>query len=156
MKRNALAAVLIVLLVVAAFILRNRDRTPGMPEETINALFDAAERGEDRAYLQLLADPLREQMVQIRAELGAERYRGQLRRSMADMQGYATERIDSGPDGAITIRVEMVFTDRNEVQQYTLVPHGSGWLVTAITTAEATRPDIPYGTPVFEQGPAEE
>ena len=156
MKKWALPSVVIVVLAAVALVLRSRDRLPATPEAAVGALFDAAEAGDDAAYLRLLDGKLRKALVQSRTQLGTEAFRESLRRSMSGVKGLAVERRDDAPVGLAAVDVELVFADRNERQRILLVPKGSGWAITSIEAAVTVQPSIPYGTPVYEEPEAAE
>jgi len=160
---------LVAALIVAALLLRSRDRLPGTPEEAVNALFDAASRGDDAAYLRLTTGPLLSSLESTRSQMGSRAFRETLRRSATGLKGLAVMRA-AGPTGAAgnppagppaqsdgeaaVIDVDLVFADRNERQRVTLLAQGEGWLVKSLDTAQMTQPSIAYGTPVFETAPS--
>ena len=154
MKRWGLQIGLIAALVAAAFWLRARDRLPDTPEATVDAFFDTASRGDDAAYLRLVAGPLRTSLEGDRAQLGPAAFRENLRRSVAGIKGLKTSRGDDAPPGQVAIDAELVFADRNEQQQILLLDTGKGFAITAIRAAVTVKPPIPYGTPVFDEVPA--
>ena len=128
------------------------------PEAAIDAFFDAAGRGDDAAYLRLTSGRLRESLESARSELGVEAFRDHLRQSAAGIKGLAKTRGDDDPSAGDTasgdtaaIDVELVFADRNERQRILLALEGSRWVITSIDTARRIEPEIPYGTPVFEE-----
>ena len=156
MSKRLLQALLVVALVVLAFALRGRGPAapPATPEAAVSAFFDAAARGDDTAYLALAAGDLRKSLRDSRSQLGTPAFRDGLRRSAAAIKGLATTRSADQPPEGLALDVELVFADRNERQRILLAQSGSGWLLTAIGPAAATKPAIPYGTPVFEEPPA--
>jgi hypothetical protein len=155
MNRRALQAVVVAILVAVAFALRGRGPVPqtpmATPEAAVNALFDAAGRGDDEAYLRLVAGDLRKSLLDTRAQLGARKFRENLKRSAAGVKGIAVTRRQDAPPGLVALDVELVFADRNERQRVLLARKGNGWVITALGPAEASKPAIPYGTPVFEE-----
>jgi hypothetical protein len=146
-----LPIVVIVLLIVAAFALRSRERLPETPEETVTELFAAASEGDDRAYLRLLTGELRKSLEHARSQAGVEAFRAELRRSMQGVKGHALTRSDDAPSGMVAIDVELTFVDRNEVQRMLLEPRSGGWAISSIGAAQMVKPPIPYGTPVYEE-----
>ncbi len=153
MKQWILGAILVVVLVGLAFVLPGRKGRPAgaTPEEVINALFDAAKEGDDRAYLDLIGEPLRETLQRTRSEIGVEAFREDLRRSASGIKGLAIQRAENEPPGFAALEVELVFADRNERQRMLLTDQEGNWLITAIEPAQTDKPPIPYGTPVFEE-----
>jgi hypothetical protein len=139
-------------IVAAAFWLRGRDRLPETPEATVNALFDAAARGDDRAYLRLVVGPLRSTLESSRAQLGPAAFRESIRRSAAGIKGLAVTRGDNAPPDQVALDLDLVFADRNERQRMLLVDTGKGFGITAIEEAATVKPPIAYGTPVVDEG----
>ena len=72
MKRTLLLIALVAVLTAAAFVLRGGGRLPETPGDTVNALFDAAKKGDGAAYLRLTTGELRKTLEKTRAEQGAE------------------------------------------------------------------------------------
>jgi hypothetical protein len=140
-------------LVAAALLLRGRTERPTDPRQAVIALFDAAERGDDEAYLRLLSGSLEQSMEQSRADIGRDAFRANLIRSMSGIKGLAITGTESISAQEIRAAVELVFIDRNENQSMTLIEQSGGWAITAIERAEMVTPPVPYGTPVFEANP---
>lgn len=155
MKKWSLRIAVLVALVAAAFLLRARHRLPDTPKAAVSAFFDAAARGDDRAYLRLASGELRNSLENTKAQLGTPKFQESLRRSAAGIKGLAVTRTGGAPADFVAVDVEIVFADRNERQRMLLAPQGSGWTIASIEAAERVEPPIPYGTPVFEQPAAE-
>jgi len=151
MNRRALQIVLVAVLVAAAVLLRGRDRLPETPEAAVNAFFDAAGRGDDKTYLGLVSGALRTSLEETRSQLGAEKFREQLRLSAAKIKGLAISPAGAPSPDQAALDVVLVFEDRQEHQRFTLTPAGGGWAIIAMTTATAQQPKVRYGTPVFEE-----
>ncbi len=156
MKTRMLQVLVVVLLIAFAVLMRGRGRLPDTPEAAVYELFDAAEKGDDRAYLRLVTGELRKSLENSRSQLGGEAFRQSLRRSAAGVKGVAVPG-DYGELGdSVLLDVEIVFTDRIERQRMLLERKGSGWVIAAIEAAQMVQPPIPYGTPVFEEAETEE
>jgi len=156
MKKRAVQIVCVAGVVVLAVLLRGRKGGGGRepaptPEAAVNAMFDAAEQGDDEAYLALTGGQLERQLRGTRSQEGAEAFREDLRRSAAGIKGLGVSRAGDAPAGTVALDVEIVFRDRNERQRYLAARVDGGWVITAISVAATTRPSIPYGTPVFEE-----
>ncbi|NQT85399.1 hypothetical protein HQ560_01460 [bacterium] len=152
MKQRIVQIAVVIALVAGAVLLRNREQAlPETPEAAVNAFFDAAERGDDTAYLTLVDGELRSRFENARSELGPERFRADLQRQAAGVKGLGTMRADDAPEGLVGIDVTIVFTDRNETQRFTLAPRNNGWIITNISTTNTSKPSIPYGTPVYAE-----
>ena len=151
MKKWILHLGLIAVLVAVAFLLRGGDQLPQEPEGTIAAFFDAARDGNMGAYLRLTTGDLRKSLDQLRKQQGAETFQANLRRTNDGIVGQAVRPLPGAPSGTADYEVELVFTDRNEVQRFRLEQVGSGWAIASIETARVYQPEIPYGTPVFAE-----
>jgi len=154
--RNHLARIgVIAALVAAALLLRGRKAAgpggdlPDTPEQCVNALFDAAARGDDEAYLAVVRGELARTLRAVR-DTDAEAFRRNLRRSADGVLALALSRRDDGPAPHVALDVEIVFADRTERQRVVASPESGGWAVTALGPAATTRPAVPYGTPVYE------
>jgi hypothetical protein len=151
MKTRAVQILVVTGLVALALLLRKpARRLPETPEDAVNAFFDAATRGDDEAYLALVDGELRESLRNTRSQVGAEAFRRDLRKSVSGIKGLAIARSDA-PGEQVALEVEIVFAGRKERQQIVVSPRGRGWIITTIGPAEAIKPAIPYGTPVFQE-----
>jgi hypothetical protein len=119
------------------------------PQDSIWAAIDAAKAGNVAAYLERFGQPMRGQLEESRRELGEAGFRDYLVRTASQPKGIAVSLLENpeGPD-APRFRVEFIFQDRNEVQQYTLRRDGARWQISAVDGAERIKTLIPYGTPV--------
>ena len=151
MKKWILQIGLVAALVGAALLLRGGDRLPARPEDTIAAFFDAARDGNVRVYVQLATGDLRKSLEQLRKEQGAETFQANLRRTNDGIMGQAVRELPGAPTGTAAYEVELIFTDRNEVQTFRLEQRGSGWAIASIEVARVYQPEIRYGTPVFAE-----
>ena len=152
MKQRIVQVAVVIALVAAAVLQRGRERAlPETPEAAVNAFFDAAERGDDAAYLALVDGELRSSFENARSERVPEQFRSDLQRQAAGVKGLGTMRADDAPEGLVGIDVDIVFTDRNEKQRFTLAPRNNGWIITSISTTSTSKPSIPYGTPVYAE-----
>jgi len=152
-KQRALQIGVVVIIVLAAVLLRSRDRLPSTPEQAVADFFEAAGRGDDAAYLRLTAGDLLKSLEDTRSQLGAEAFRKSIRGSMTGVKGHAVARSANAPPETVALEVDIVFADRNERQRMLCVPKGNGWAITSIEKAQFVKPAIPYGTPVYEEPP---
>jgi hypothetical protein len=150
-KRWGVPIVLAVGLVAVAGLLRGKGGLPKTPEDTIDALFDAAGRGDAAAYVRLLTGELKTTVESTRSQLGAEAYAESLRRTVSGIKGRATSRGGGDSSGSVALDVTLVFVDRHELQRFLLVEQGGGWAIAAISRAEMRKPPVAYGTPVFDE-----
>lgn len=159
MRTRLAQAGLVAALIVAALLLRGRrpgalEEAGNTPEAAIDALFDAASRGDDAAYLRLTTGPLRSSLESTRSQMGADAFRQSLRRSTTGLKGMCKMRA-AGPAGDDTaaLDVELCFADHKERQRVSLSSQGQEWLIAKLGTAEIIRTEIAYGTPVFDAPP---
>jgi hypothetical protein len=121
------------------------------PEDAVWQAVDAAKAGDVERYLALFAEPMRGRLEQSRREMGEGAFRDYLTRTASEPKGIAISSLDepdAEPAPARRYRVEFVFADRNEVQEYTLQRDGRRWRIAAVDGSERIRTLIPYGTPV--------
>jgi hypothetical protein len=150
MKARAIQLLCLAGAVALALVLRRAEpQRPATPEAAVNALFDAAARGDDGAYLALTAGELAASLRRARSQAGDEAFRAELRRSAAGILGLALSRRDDGPKDAVALDVELIFADRNERQRIVLAGGDEGWAVVEMHRAATTRPAVPYGTSVL-------
>lgn len=157
MKDWILRGAVVVGLVLVGLMLRKRDAEvvlPRTPTDAVQKLFDVSDRGDARAYLELVRGDLRETLQYELSQIGPEAFQENLRKSMRDVKGLSIEEIDVRPDSAV-IKATLVFTDRNEVQRIQLAREEEGWTIRAIEQALMETPPVAYGTPVFGDPPSD-
>jgi len=149
---RAAKVALVVVLVGVAFALRGR-RGPAAgaatPEAAVKAFFDAAERGDDRAYLRLATGDLRRSLEATRAQQGAEAYRAGLKQSVQGVTAIVIKRLEDAAEGTVALDVELVLVDRYDNQRVVLERQRGGWVIVDLGPVRTSKPLIPYGTPVF-------
>jgi hypothetical protein len=118
------------------------------PQDTIYATLEDARAGDSRAYLNLYSGSTRVTLEQTQREKGDSGFRDYLKRSSGELKGLAM--FDPKPvgDGAVEVRVEYVYQDRNESQLFRLEKSPAGWKITSVLDAERVKTLVPYGTPV--------
>ena len=154
MSKRAIQIGCVAAVIVVALLLRGRGPggpLPETPEAAVNAFLDAAGRGDDEAYLNLLDDELRASLERTRSEVGVETFRQNLQRSAAGIKGLAITRPGDDLDETVTLDVELTFLTRKEQQRIVLAPRRGGWVITTLGTSVPVTPTIPYGTPVFAE-----
>jgi hypothetical protein len=139
----------------AGVLPRPRSSLPQSPTAAISALIGAARNKDVAGYLRLTDGDLRRSLEQTHLELGAEGFREHLRQFAAGIKGVAVPGGAPGDVDVVTLDVEIVFADRNERQRMTFARRRGGWVITSMEKAEMIKPPIPYGTPVFEEPPAQ-
>jgi hypothetical protein len=64
------------------------------------------------------------------------------------IKGFAVSEPQTLSGGEVEVRVEFVYQDRNEAQQFLLAKSAGEWTITGVHTAERVETLVPYGTPV--------
>ena len=147
----AIAAVVLLLACVPLF----RPRGERSAEAVVQASFDAAKRGAVSEYLACFGGDLAKQLAVARREAGTDAFGRELQGRARQIQGLVLStpgQTEADESGAI-LQVEVVFRDRNEVQDSRLAKQGGRWRIVWIGPSKTVKMPIPYGTPVF---PAEE
>lgn len=151
MQRYAVPLALAIVLAVVALFMRGKGGGCESPEDAVTSLFEAASRGDAPAYLNLLADTLRTPLESTRAQLGSRDFAASLRKTAAGIKGIALTRSGAGGDNQVVLDAELVFSDHAERQRFTLEGQTGSWTIVNIDRAMAVKPDVAYGTPVFEE-----
>ncbi|GAB6167395.1 hypothetical protein JCM19992_33950 [Thermostilla marina] len=150
MKRRGWQIALVAALIVLAVVLQRRNRLPDSPERAVTAFFDAAEAGDDSAYLRLTDGELKNRLEATRREQGADAFRRALKQTAQGLKALNMIRAPESSEERVVLDVDLVYEDRSERQRFTLEKRSGGWIITALESAEYYQPEIPYGTPVFE------
>ena len=105
---------LVLALAAVALVAPRQGPLAPTPDEAVNRLFQAAQRGDAPAYLATLTGTLRSSFESTQSQVGAEAFAASLRESVAGMKGFAVSPVgESSPDRA-ELDVELVFSDRNQ------------------------------------------
>ena len=118
------------------------------PRDAIYAMLDAARDGNVEEYLECYTDQLERTLRQSREEMGSERFAAFLRERNEDIKGIAM----NSPEGAgdeVEVRVEYVYADRNEAQEFYLLKRGDSWKIRRVSEIRRVETPVPYGTPVY-------
>ena len=152
--KERLAAIAVVVLLLGGFLVF-RPRGEVSAEATIQASFDAAKRGAVREYLACFGGDLARQLEAARREAGDEPFARGLQARTGQIQGLVLSGGGAAEPGEedTVLQVEVVFRDRNEVQDYKLTNQWGRWRIVWIGPSTSVKMPIPYGTPVF---PAED
>lgn len=117
------------------------------PRDVIYAMLDAARDGKVEEYLDCYAGRMERTLRQSRAEMGSERFAEYLRERNEDIKGIAMNApIESS--GETEVRVEYVYADRNEVQEFFLSQEDGAWKIAEVSAIRRVETLVPYGTPV--------
>jgi len=126
------------------------NRLASNPEDAIYSMLDAARTGDVRTYIDCFSGPVRDQLLQAVKESTESTFSSYLIRQNAAFQGVAVSVIDRPSLEEARVRVEYVYSDRNEAQSLSLKTEGYRWKIVAIAGAEAIKTLIPYGTEVTD------
>jgi len=151
MKERAivLASMGLLAILVGVALTMRRGEYPG-PEAVIYASFDAASAGDIDAYLQCFGPQFRSQLRSVLHEVGRQRFSRDIRSRATQITGLALSRKPSSTTpGTEIFRLEQVFKDRNETQDFHLRQSWGKWYIVQLGAATAVNMPIPYGTLVL-------
>jgi hypothetical protein len=134
---------------VTSILSRSR-ATPATPEDAVYGMLDAARTGNTAVYVNTFSGPLQQQIQQAIRESGKTQFSTYLTGQSASFQSVALSVTDQPSDAEARLRVEYVYTNRNEVQTYHLRKLGFHWKVVGISGTDLTKTLIPYGTAVTD------
>ena len=126
------------------------NRLASNPEDAIYHMLDAARVGDVRTYVDCFSGPVRDQLLQAVKESTESTFSSYLIRQNTAFQGVAVSVTDRPSVEEARVRVEYVYSDRNESQSLSLKTEGRRWKIFAIAGAEAIKALIPYGTKVTD------
>jgi hypothetical protein len=124
--------------------------TPATPEDTVYGLLDAARAGNTALYVDTFSGPLGQQIQQAVRESGKAQFSQYLTGQSSSFQSVALSVTDQPSDVEARLRVEFIYTNRNEVQMYHLRKMNNRWKVVGISGTDLTRTLIPWGTAVTD------
>lgn len=143
---------LLVLGVLSAFIAVRSRRSATLadaPERVIANALTAATAGDVEGYLSCFTGTLRSALERAVAETGRDAYGASLRQRGKAMTGWAVSVLPAtSGSGDVRLRVDVVFRDRNEVQDYVVRRDGTSWRIADLGPASTARMPIAYGTAV--------
>jgi hypothetical protein len=120
------------------------------PDDAIYAMLDAARAGDTRAYLASFSGALHEQLLQVVKEQSEASFAAYLRSQNAAYQGVAVSVTDRPSDIEAQVRVEYIYSNRNEVQSMYLRREAARWRIVKVAGSEQVKTLVPYGTAVTE------
>ena len=131
-------------------ILSRSRPTPATPEDAVYGMLDAARSGNTTVYVNTFSGPLQQQIQQVIRESGKKQFSTYLTGQSLSFQSVALSVTEQPSDAEARLRVEYIYTNRNEVQTYHLRKFGSRWKVVGISGTDLTKTLIPYGTAVTD------
>ena len=97
------------------------------PEDAIYAMLDAARTGNTESYLNAFSGPMHDQLRQVASESADSKFAEYLTAQNAAFQGVAVSVVDQPSDTEAQVRVEYVYSNRNEIQNFCLKKERSKW-----------------------------
>ncbi len=152
MKR-IVAGILTLVAVVAIFRWKSGEPTSGLtlssPEECVQRMFESLSQGDVQRYLSCFAEPERERLAREVAGQSASSASDALRRSVADVKGWALlDPPAANQSASCSLTVEWVYATRVDRQRLELRRDSDGWRIARVEQVRPGQPPIPYGTPV--------
>src|ERR1700761_7498664 len=89
---------------------------PATPEDTVYRMLDAARAGNTAVYVNTFSGPLQQQIQQVIRESGQKQFASYLTGQSLSFQSVALSVTDQPSDLEARLRVEYVYSNRNEVQ----------------------------------------
>ena len=132
----------------AAFLGASRAQ-PEKPRDVIYAMLDAARDGVIDEYLDCYTGQMEKTLRQSRAEMGESQFSAFLKERNREIKGIAMNEPELSTEDEARVRVEYVYVERNEVQQFYLNKQNGNWKIARVSAPQRIRTPIPYGTPVY-------
>ena len=123
------------------------------PDETVFAMVQAAQKGDTEQYIDFFWGPLRTRLEQTRDEMGRRRFAQYLKRTAGELTGVVTIGQPEPVGADLKVQAEMVYRDKNEVQELVLTRRRGQWRISAMQSARRIKTIIPYGTEAFPLTP---
>jgi hypothetical protein len=120
------------------------------PEDTVYGMLDAARAGDTAVYADTFSGPLQQQIQQVIRESGKTHFASYLTAQSSSFQSVALSVADQPSDVEARLRVEYVYSNRNEVQTFHLKKSGVRWKIVGISGTDQIKTLIPYGTAVTD------
>jgi hypothetical protein len=123
---------------------------PQTPEDGIYKMLDAARAGNVNAYVDCFLGDMRQQVLQIVKETSTTQFSKYLISQNAAFTGVAVS-ITQRPDPQTAqVRVEYVYSQRNEVQNVSLRNVDGEWKIFKVAGSDQIKTLIPYGPRVTD------
>jgi len=119
------------------------------PQDVIYHMLDAAGQADAAAYLGCYSGPLLRRLEQSRDEMTPAGFARYLAQTNKQIKGIAVSEPAALSEREVEVRVEFVYQDRNEAQQFFLEKSAGEWKIARVSAAERVETLVPYGTPVY-------
>jgi hypothetical protein len=113
-------------------------------------MLDAARAGNTGVYVDTFSGPLQQQIRQVIRESGKTQFATYLAAQSSSFQSVALSVADQPSDVEARLRVEYVYSNRNEVQTFHLKKSEGHWKIIGISGTDQIKTLIPYGTAVTD------
>ncbi len=133
----------------AAAIVTGKPEEPPDPVDTINRMMDAARDGDVEAYLACFSGDMERRLRQTLKEMTRKGFAEYLTGTNRSIKGFAMYEPERISEREVEVRVEYVYVERNEAQQYFLEKRTDQWTIARIDEVERVETLVPYGTPVY-------
>jgi hypothetical protein len=133
-----------------AWIAQSFSSAPSSPEDAVYAMLDAARTGDIKTYLASFSGGMHDQLLQVVKENSEANFAAYLKSQNTAFQGVAVSVIDRPSDTEAQLRVEYVYSNRNEVQRVYLRKESSRWRIVKVAGSEQVKTLVPYGSVVTE------
>lgn len=120
---------------------------PDPARAAIQALIDAAARGDAASYIGAFTGDLKRRLEREMNERGREAFAADLRRSADARKSHAVFEANPESPQRARVIVESVYLDRNERQTYRLEKEGESWLVSEVDSVKTRQPKAKFGQP---------
>jgi hypothetical protein len=113
-------------------------------------MLDAARAGDTKTYLASFSGAMHDQLAQVVKESSEAGFAAYLKSQNTAFQGVAVSVTDRPSDTEAQLRVEYVYSNRNEVQSVYLRKESSRWKIVKVAGSEQVKTLVPYGSAVTE------
>ena len=132
-----------------AAIVAGEPEQPLDPVDTINSMVNAAGDGDVETYLSFFSGPMERRLRQTVQEMTRDGFARYLVETNQNIKGVAMYEPKTLSEREVEVRVEWVYADRNEAQQFQLEKRTDQWAIARVGDTEHVETLVPYGTPVY-------
>jgi hypothetical protein len=133
-----------------SWVTQSFSSAPATPEDAVYGMLDAARAGDTKTYLASFSGAMHDQLVQVVKESSETGFAAYLKSQNTAFQGVAVSVTGRPSDTEAQLRVEYVYSNRNEVQCVYLRKEASRWRIVKVAGSEQVKTLVPYGTAVTE------
>lgn len=155
---RVLALALTILVFIGIIFLTRRSqqvRQPNdMPQSVIWSVIDASRNGNVKAYLDCFTGDLERNLRKTAEAMGESQFVDYLKQTNREIKGIAVSELTRISDDELSLKVEFVHKDKNEVQEHYLKKVGIAWKILDVKGTARVKTLVPYGaevTPLIEK-----